>query len=284
MGLFGYNKRDFEKNTEKFKKRIENIVTLVSDLTYNFMGKKRGSLMKYLSMCMEDLTIITYNEYGSDYKMIDKEINNILGNIEEALSKKEGGSAVGYAELLRDEISCCRRYGKNVFSDTDRKNKLRKIEIILRLSDIAEKREAIANRKNEIIELVLKSSEEMIEKYGVEYDALCSEEENLAEQFRQYQELYKTHIDYMNALGNKKFADEINPDVLFGKVEDLKKELEELEASRSYRPSGFETLVDARANKGEATPKNEEVKCAYCGTTNNADQKYCQKCGQALKK
>jgi tagatose-1,6-bisphosphate aldolase len=209
MGLFGYNKRDFEKNTEKFKKKIENIATLVSDLTYNFMGKKRGSLMKYLSMCMEDLTIITYNEYGSDYKMIDKEINNILGNIEEALSKKEGGSAVGYAELLRDEISCCRRYGKNVFSDSDRKNKLRKIEIIFRLSDIAEKREAIANRKNEIIELALKSSEEMTKKYKVEYDALCSEEENLSEQFRQYQELYKTHIAYMNALENKKFADEI---------------------------------------------------------------------------
>ena len=276
MGLFGYNKRDFEKNTEKFKKRIENIMTLGP-----YLGEKNRLLIKLLNGCVKDLTIITYNEHGSDYEVIDKEINNILGNIEEALSKKEGGSAVGYAELLWDEIDCCRRYGKNAFSDTDRKAKLRKTVIISKLSDISQKREAISNQKEEIFKIALKSSDEMNKRYEVEYDALCREEENLSEQFRQCQELYKTHIAYMNAIESKKLADEINPDVLFGKVEDFRKELE---ASRSYIPSGFENIVDARANKVEATPQNEEITCSYCGCHNYSGEQYCKQCGQALKK
>ena len=282
MGLFGYNKRDFEKNTEKFKKRIENIVALAPDFTKNFTGDKRSKFMGYLIRCANDLTIITYNEQGSDYEVIDKEINNILANIEEALSKKEGGSAVGYAELLYDEIDCCRRYGKNVFSNEEREAKWRKTVIVSKIADIIDRKEELAKRKEKILGVALKSSEEMMEKYKVEYDVLCSEEENLVQQLEQYHDLYKSHIAYMNALESKKITDKFNPDKLFGKIEDVKKELEALDG---YGSSNFKTIVnDARANKGEATPKNEEVKCSYCGSHNYAGEQYCKQCGQALER
>ena len=263
MGLFGYNKRDFEKNTEKFKKRIENIMHLDSNFAKDF-ADERSQLIRCLIRCANDLTNLTYNEHGSDYRMIDKEINKILGNIEEALSRKEGRSAVGYAELLYDEISCCRLYGKNIFSDTDRQAKLRRTVLISRLSDIAKKREAISNRKKEILKIASELSDEMRGKYKVEFDVLCSEDEKLEEQFIKCHELYQTHIAYMNAIENKKFADRISE--LFGTAEAIQKELE---ASKGSRPSGFESTVnEARENKGKATPENEEITCSYCGSHN----------------
>jgi hypothetical protein len=200
MGLFGYNKRVFEKNTEKFKKRIEVIKELSCALPIGigYSGSHR-SLINGLTRCEEMMTKFTYQENGKDYEVIDKEINSILDDLEEVLSKKDERSAIFYIELLDDVLYQCRECGKNVFSDTELKAK--RMEAVIRGKTLAigDRKIAIERRKKEIFEKASKSSDEINEKYKIEYDALDIEEENLTTQLKQCEELYKAYTSYKNA-------------------------------------------------------------------------------------
>jgi hypothetical protein len=285
MGLFGYNKRDFEKNTETFKSRLEEIMKSTDEIS----NLAKYGFYRSLADCKRMLDEFRYNENGKDYKTIDKEINNIFGNIEEALAKKNWCYASGHMELLRDEIDYSRRYGKNVFSDAERKAKWRKTVIFAKITEITDRKEAIANQEREIFQNASKSSVEEMEKYKSEYDALCSEKEILTEELKQCEELYKAQVSYMNAMENQKFFSDLDPVKLFGTKEYAVEEFIKNPEVFKYRALGLESLINLNefekelANAGKA-PKREEIKCARCGTANDAGKQYCEKCGQALKK
>ena len=264
MGLFGYNKRDFEKNTEKFRLRINNIVAnSIGDSSACHDFKKK---MVSISVMLEGYT---YNEYSKDYSFIDGEITKILDKIEGIVSKKEWNAAKAISELLYEDVDSCRRLGKNIFSEEKRKNKFQLAVISGKIQDTLDKMRDISMHMEKIVKDALATSKNDIrQKYEVEYNALNAQLEELDKKIDHYETTYKSILIYDNALEIKKFYREFDDN---NRKEKLKQFVEEIDRAEA-------------AKKASEESKPKETVCAYCGSHNYAGEQHCKQCGQTLRK
>ena len=210
MGLFGYNERDFEKNTEKFKKKINKIA---ANSSYNSEGSSeitesvtlQSARYDFLKIMLAVITVLdglTYNEQAKDYAFIDGEINKILNKIEKSVSKKQWNTAFAFCVLLYDEVDSCRKFGKNIYSKEKRKNKLQLAEIQAQIKNVINKMELVTARMDNIIdeENVISKDADARKKYELEFNSLQANFKELERELKHYEAMYESISSYDSTL------------------------------------------------------------------------------------
>lgn len=268
MGLFGYNKRDFEKNTQKFKDHINKIAQLCSVGSID----KTGELQKLLVKSSAILERGTYQDGSREYQKIDEEIDELLGLIENAVSSQEWHLASSVASFLFETIDLCRAYGK--ICDTDKERKIKRVnaELLGKIGDLNEKKNEITSRQRKVASYAASLPHESREKYCLEYSSLENEKKAITELVERYISMYNTNTKYLDVMMKKHSFESLSP-IKYDHLDTMKDILDGFgsEAEKAAPPQ--------KAKKAEDTV----VACAYCGYPSEPGARFCKNCGQPLK-
>ncbi len=194
FGFFGYNEKEYKKNSENFKKRIEDIMYNAADRGVSTFG-----IGKSLTNLMRMIDNLPYNKRGKDYDAIDSEIDKILTAMENDVRQKRMASVVARADLLYRELDEGRRYGKNAFTPEERRAEASKAEALGHIHDQLNRQEQIDIRQKKIIELAAKASDAEQQKFRLEYNALEQEKQATVRNINMWTSTYNTAIKVIGA-------------------------------------------------------------------------------------
>lgn len=264
MGLFGYNKRDFEKNTQKFKAQIGNITQLCTGTENN----KIGDIIKYLTKAHALLTRCDYNESSRDYQKIDEEIYELLSRIEKAVLSKEWKLASSFAMLLCDRIHSSRTFGKIYGSDEERELERARAEITGKMYDLLDRAGVIDDQQAKILDAAASLPRDQRDKYELEYNSLEFEKASIKKSLDQYSIAYDKNLECLHAIQES----------------ELHRSMELMDAVSGII-SDIGDLINRKSNVPPKVKKVEEteVACAYCGYPSEPGARFCKNCGQPLK-
>ena len=198
MGLFGYNEKDYNKQSEDFKSRLQNIMENTYDRGVdNFgVGKVIGGLMIMIDK-------IKYNKAGKDHKVVDQIISDLLTKMEEDAMNKRFSSLISRADNLRKELDQSRRYGKNAFTADERQAEDTMAKARGGIYDALNQLGEIEKKKAALIERASKVGDAERQKIKVDYNALDATAQRLNREVAAWTSRYNTAVQVVNtrALG-----------------------------------------------------------------------------------
>lgn len=200
MGLFGmrlfggYNEKTYNKNSEDFKRRLENIMLNATDRGVNNFG-----INKSLARLMVMIDRLPFDKSGKDYEAIDGIINDILGKMEDDVRQKRMASVVVRADLLYRELDEGRRYGKSAFTDKERDAEHGKAEALGRIHSELDRQDKIVKEQEQVLELAAKANEVERQKYRLKYNALEAEKKETARNINMWQSKYDLALEVIGA-------------------------------------------------------------------------------------
>ena len=115
MGLFGYNEKNFAKNTEVFKNRLDSLVSNIYAMGVN--AKDLGKTITNIIITLENMKSA---KGGKDAEAVDAYITKIIDEMEVDARQCNSASIVERARNLYDEINQSRRFGKSAFTNDER--------------------------------------------------------------------------------------------------------------------------------------------------------------------
>ena len=115
MGLFGYNEKDYAKNSAIFRDRLNNIVECMGSMRVNVSGL--GKTITNIQFTLEGLKKA---HKGKEAEAVDAYISKLIDEMEADARQGNSASIVERARNLYDEINQSRRWGKSAFSDEQR--------------------------------------------------------------------------------------------------------------------------------------------------------------------
>jgi hypothetical protein len=196
MGLFGYNEKDYQKNTANFKSRLENLMNNTYD-----RGVSNFGVGKTIAALMVKLDTLPYPKGGKELAQVDAEIDKIISAMEQDAMKKRMSSVLMRAESLSNELDASRRFGKNAFTADERQAEATRADALGHIHDALNRQEIVDAKKKELIEKAAKASEAQQQKYRLEYNALDREGKMLAQTVTMWTSRYNTALEVINARG-----------------------------------------------------------------------------------
>ena len=114
MGLFGYNQKDYAKNTAAFKTQI---VSLMEKLSGEF------GVGKILDAARSSLDFYRYpnKANGKELEAVDKRIQSLIDSLFRDVQQKNPAMASEHAKMLLSAVEDSRQYGKEAFNAEDLK-------------------------------------------------------------------------------------------------------------------------------------------------------------------
>lgn len=194
--LFGYNEKNYKKNSEDFKQRLENIALNAADRGVNTFG-----INKALAQLMILVDKLPYKKNGPEYEKVDQVINDILDKMEDDVRQKRMASVVVRADLLYRELDEGRRFGKNAFADDVRLAEHGKAEALGRIHTELERQERIVMEQERVLDLAAKANEVERQKYRLQYNALETQKNETARNINMWQTKYDLALKALEAKG-----------------------------------------------------------------------------------
>ena len=196
MGLFGYNEKDFQKNTANFKSRLETLMNNTYD-----RGVSNFGVGKTIAALMVKFDSLPYPKGGKELAAVDAEIDKIITAMEQDAMKKRMSSVLMRAESLSNELDASRRFGKNAFTADERQAESTRADALGHIHDALNRQEIVDAKKKELIEKAAKASEAQQQKYRLEYNALDKESKMLNQTVTMWTSRYNTALEVINARG-----------------------------------------------------------------------------------
>ena len=195
MGLFGYNEKDYSKNTQLFKRRLQAILDNTQD-----RGVSNFGVGKTIAGLMVMMDKIPYSKSGKEYKVVDEQIEKLLSSMEQDAMKKNMAGLTAHADLLHKELDESRRFGKNAFTDEERQAEEVRSTALGNIHDSLNRLGVIANKKEQLIQAGAKAATEADrKKLGLEYNTLVAEEKSLNQIVGMWTSRYNSAIQVINA-------------------------------------------------------------------------------------
>ncbi len=113
MGLFGYNQKDFDKNTAAFQAEIDDLRELIIQ-----SGRQDLGVGKVLDLATRMLRDIQYpkNANGKALEAVDDRIRGLLQKIRDDIQNERPEQVSVHAKMLNDAIVKSRKFGKERLS------------------------------------------------------------------------------------------------------------------------------------------------------------------------
>ncbi len=172
MGLFGYNKWIFEKNNQKFKKRLENILESIVSNEYTQNSIFVSSIGRALNCILLMIDRLPYVKSGKEYAIVDSEIDRRISAMEEDVKERRFASLIFRCIFLIKEFDEGRRFGIRAFSPKELEVEYVRAEALGNIHGHLIRIEAIEARQHKIVALAAQASEEKIRRYELEYNNL----------------------------------------------------------------------------------------------------------------
>ena len=193
MGLFGYNEKDYNKNSAIFKSRLQNIMEGLMDRDLNALG---------VGKCLTNLTVlidrINYCK-GKEMESVDQYISTIISDMESDAMKKRVSSILMRAEVLRRELDESRRYGKNALNEEERQAERTRAESLGHIHDALDQLDAIEKRQKKLIDMAASASDSQQQKLELEYNDLEQQKKSLNQQVKMWTSRYNTATKVIQA-------------------------------------------------------------------------------------
>ena len=193
MGLFGYNEKNYNKNSGDFKERLDNIMTSLMERGLNTLGV--GKCITNLELMIDRLK---YTK-GKDLERVDKEIDKLISAMEDDAMKKRISSVLMRADLLHRELDESRRYGKNAFTDAERQAENARADSLGHIHDALNELDVIEKRQKKLIDAAASVSESEQQKYELEYNALEKDKASLKRTVQMWTSRYNTATEVISS-------------------------------------------------------------------------------------
>ena len=194
MRLFGYNEKTYNKNSERFKQRLQNIMYNAND-----RGADTFKLGKSLSRISILIDRLPYNSTGKEYEAVDAVIDDILSKMEDDVREKRMSSIVVRANLLYEELDKGRRDGKHAFSPDMRQAEHSKAEALGHIHDGLNRLAEIEVEQNRLVKLGANANDSERIKLELEYNELETEKQAITTNNNMWMSTYNTALDVIGA-------------------------------------------------------------------------------------
>jgi len=182
MGLFGYGKGDFEKNTGVFKQRVNNLLFSMNRLN-NAQAYGIGPALNGIIFTLDEVKYTKKN--GKEQNAIDERMFKLIDSMERDLQKKNAGSFSEHMRMLGEAVDDSRRYGQEAYTadelQAQEKMAIEKGHICDALNqkgEIDKQKELIVKR---IKKLLVEGKKAEVQKLELEFQAYKSKEATLNE-------------------------------------------------------------------------------------------------------
>ena len=195
MGLFGYNEKDYAKNTGSFKSRLECIMNDVFE-----MGADASGLGKTITMLMTKIDAVKFSKGGKEAESVDAYLDKLIGEMEQDAMKKNVPALVARAENLYNEINQSRRYGKSAFTDAERQAEDVRATSLGNINNSLNRLSQIEKEKERLLNAGAKTeSTAERQKIGLQYNSLDAEEKSVNQAVQMWTSRYNSAIQVINA-------------------------------------------------------------------------------------
>ena len=195
MGLFGYGKSDFEKNTGVLKGRLERLVENVYD-----MGSDAIGLGKTITSLILKLEKVSYVKGGKEAEAVDSYLAKLIEEMEQDAMKGNTPALIARAENLYNEINQSRRYGKSAFTDAERQAEDVRATSLGNINNSLNKLGEIEKKKEQLLNAGAKTtSAAERQKLGLMYNSLVAEEKTNNQAVKMWTSRYNSAIQVINA-------------------------------------------------------------------------------------
>ena len=193
MGLFGaYTKKDFEKRTEIFKEKLEDLCSLICQIE----GYK-----KLLTKLMIELDYSKYPKVRKkdrkQIKEIDDRIDRLITSLKQDAQDENGPRFTRHAEILLHAIKDSRWYGRERYDKRYLENEENLATAVGEIHNIRKAKATIEQEKNKIAEKAKKlssSDKEELQRLELQYAAVEQEEQALNDKLNTWRSRYNAAI------------------------------------------------------------------------------------------
>ena len=182
MGLFGYNQKDYAKNTELFKSRIYDLM----ERSANQFG-----VGQVLNNAMLQLERLPYPQKGKgkDIENIDARINGILNIMMDDIQHKRFAYFSEHASMLISAVVDSRQYGKELYTPEE--------------LDALDKKGQLAAEKQKLVEkgknLSGPTQQAEMAKLNMSFNLLSREEQTLDQTVAMFTKRHNSFVEIVNA-------------------------------------------------------------------------------------
>ena len=210
MALFGYNKNDYDKNTQIFINRLGAIrQNLIS------RGASNAEVGRAISSMESALGRFEYSKDGDSKqkKLVDAYISQLLDKLQNTAQQKNTAKLVLQLNTLSDVVVDCRSLGKLDRSPEDLKAREILDECLGELNQVGVDKAEIAKRKQDILEECKKldamGRATEIAPLKNEYIRLESREKAIARKENELNKTYKYNCDALANVEDAGFYNEL---------------------------------------------------------------------------
>ena len=195
MGLFGYGKSDFDKNTGSMKSRLERLVNDVYE-----MGSDATNVGKTITKLILKLESVGFTKGGKDAEAVDAYINKVIGDMEQDAMKGNTPALIARADNLYNEINQSRRFGKNAFTNDERQAEDVRATALGNINNSLNKLAEIEKKKEQLLNAGAKTeSPAERQRLGLLYNSLVAEEKSTNQAVQMWTTRYNSAIQVINA-------------------------------------------------------------------------------------
>lgn len=195
MGLFGYGKTDFDKNTGSMKGRLERLVSDVYE-----MGSDATNVGKTITKIILKLESVGFSKGGKEAETVDAYISKVIGDMEQDAMKGNTPALIARAENLYNEINQSRRFGKNAFTNDERQAEDVRATALGNINNSLNKLAEIEKKKEQLLNAGAKTnSPAERQKLGLMYNSLVAEEKSTNQAVQMWTTRYNSAIQVINA-------------------------------------------------------------------------------------
>ena len=190
MGLFGYGKGDYNKNTEQFKAEL-----------LNFMMEGVGvEVARIINATITNLENNNYPEKCNNkaLKAIDERIKKIIGLMKKDIQNKKAELLSAHASMLASAVADSRKFGKELLTPQELEAEEITAECKAQLFEILTVKEQNNAKMAELLEQA-KRSPDKIERIKVEYNEIATRTANIDKQISVITTRHNTNIQILNA-------------------------------------------------------------------------------------
>lgn len=253
MGLFGYNQKDYAKNTANFQKKIEDLRMLMLE-----SGKEYFGVGKVLDNASRWLGTIDYpsGANGKELEAVDKRILGLLDTLSSDIQREKPELVMVHAKMLADAVMKSRKFGKERLSAEELKAEEIVAETLAGLKQEMKHKASVEARMKEI-----ERESERLAEDDPEFDELDQEYSDLEAELNQikrtievYRKRHHVNIGIINMRKDGRVYEELPPTL--ASERDLDREIakvNELAAREdAYVENAGSALSDYNAGRDKA--------------------------------
>lgn len=245
MGLFGYNAKDYSKNTELFKARL-------TEMMYEVSGYEGvGAALNRTIMSLKD-------EYpkGADAKQlqgIDARIDDLITKLNRDLQQKSFGKLSAHANMILSAVTDSRNFGMEKSSPEvlNAEEKIAEYNALIR--DNLDKKASIKAQMDKLqakADKIVDDNDPELEELARQFDVLENDLFRLDDQYREYREEYNAATAVLNLLADDQFYDELPAETMA--PQEFDKMIAKVSEKREKRAARRGSILESNAEYNAA--------------------------------